>query len=42
MLIDFRPHTRLRGTNPVDIGASVNPLLEAPTRHSATGPGAAS
>jgi hypothetical protein len=29
MLIDFRPHARLRGKNPVDIGTSVNPLLDA-------------
>ncbi|GAA4556556.1 hypothetical protein [Pseudonocardia xishanensis] len=29
MLVDFRPHTRLRGSRPVDIGASVVPVLEA-------------
>jgi hypothetical protein len=29
MLVDFRPHTRLRGNRPVDIGASLVPVLEA-------------
>jgi hypothetical protein len=29
MLVDFRPHARLRGKNPVDITASVTPVLEA-------------
>ena len=29
MLIDFRPHARLRGSNPVDFAASVNPVLDA-------------
>lgn len=29
MLVDFRPHTRLRGTQPVDLTASVVPVVEA-------------
>ncbi len=29
MLIDFRPHTRLKGKSPVDLTASLTPLLEA-------------
>lgn len=29
MLVDFRPHTRLRGSRPVDIRTSVVPVLEA-------------
>ena len=29
MLIDFRPHARLRGQNRVNIGTSVSPLLDA-------------
>jgi len=29
MLVDFRPHARLRGKNPVDITASLTPVLEA-------------
>jgi hypothetical protein len=29
MLIDFRPHARLRGKNPVDIATSVHPVLDA-------------
>lgn len=29
MLVDFRPHTRLRAERPVDIGAAVVPVLEA-------------
>ncbi|MBW0105132.1 hypothetical protein [Pseudonocardia sp. KRD291] len=29
MLVDFRPHTRLRGSRPVDIGTSVVPVLDA-------------
>ena len=29
MLIEFRPHTRLRGKNPVDFGATVTPVVEA-------------
>ena len=29
MLIDFRPHARLRGNNPVDFEASVSPLISA-------------
>jgi len=29
MLIDFRPHARLRGRHPVDFGAAVNPLIDA-------------
>jgi hypothetical protein len=29
MLIDFRPHARLRGKNPVDFAACVNPVLDA-------------
>jgi len=30
MLIDFRPHARLRGKNPVDFGSAVTPALDAP------------
>jgi hypothetical protein len=29
MLIDFRPHARLRGTNPVDFTAAVTPVVAA-------------
>ena len=29
MLVDFRPHARLRGKNPVDITAAVTPVLDA-------------
>jgi hypothetical protein len=31
MLVDFRPHTRLRGTSPVDLTTSVVPVVEALT-----------
>ncbi|OLS99577.1 hypothetical protein BJF90_08865 [Pseudonocardia sp. CNS-004] len=29
MLVDFRPHTRLRGTAPVDLTTSLVPVVEA-------------
>ena len=29
MLIEFRPHARLRGTSPVDFAASVTPVVDA-------------
>jgi hypothetical protein len=29
MLIEFRPHARLRGTSPVEFAASVTPVVEA-------------
>src|SRR5712691_1526375 len=29
MLIDFRPHTRLRGRSAVDFGSAVGPLIDA-------------
>jgi hypothetical protein len=29
MLVDFRPHTRLRGKNPIDFAASVTPVVAA-------------
>ncbi|MFD0854881.1 SAM-dependent methyltransferase, partial [Actinomadura adrarensis] len=29
MIVDFRPHARLRGRKPLDIGTSVTPVLEA-------------
>jgi hypothetical protein len=29
MLVDFRPHTRLRGTRPVDLTSAVTPVVEA-------------
>ena len=29
MLVDLRPHARLRGTTPVDLSTAVTPVLEA-------------
>jgi len=29
MLVDLRPHARLRGTTPVDLTTAVTPVLEA-------------
>ncbi len=44
MLVDFRPHARLRGKNPVDFTTSVTPVLEALARRATQarrpGPGA--
>ncbi|MDT7556149.1 MAG: hypothetical protein QOI68_619, partial [Pseudonocardiales bacterium] len=35
MLVDFRPHARLRGSKPPDIGASLGPLVQALSEDSA-------
>ena len=35
MLIDFRPHARLRGRHPVDVGAVVSPVIDALARDQA-------
>src|SRR5215472_2133469 len=33
MLVDFRPHAKLLGKNPVDLATSVTPVLEALAEH---------
>lgn len=35
MLLDFRPHTRLRGQAPLDLASSVDPVLAAQREDSA-------
>ena len=35
MLIDFRPHARLRGSHPVDVGSVISPVIDALARDQA-------